>query len=325
MPRVYRTRFVIAFFCADFPAIILSHAIRSTVSISRPDIFISKSKSSEQPTAIIDLRNDDACLSDRDACTGPSDLLRSWLTSEVVLLADLYADRILAGRNAGRCLFFQAFLPGDYGSSSHDISTRVDLSCRRACRPLVPAAMPESLVIDALPSTAPTKRKRLPGTYRTGPIFGGRTISAMGNRPQDHMDRDLLLASLLRDRRLRMFRKQCVALPDWAPAVPDSIQENFQHRAQELIMLGSHQQHLIERMRETIGLAADRCQGEKMLELRWKPAFREGPSSPEQHPIQAVPAVTPGYAPGAMPAAFSGFIASCSPTRAHPNGWPASI
>ena len=27
----------------------------------------------------------------------------------------------------------------------------------------------------------------------SGPIFGGRTISAMGNRPKDHMDRDLLL------------------------------------------------------------------------------------------------------------------------------------
>ena len=115
------------------------------------------------------------------------------------------------------------------------------------------------------PRTELAKLVRWPGTHNTGPIFGGRTISAMGCRPQDHMDRDLLLASLLRDRRLRMFRKQCLAMPAWAPALPENIPENFQHRAQELIMLGSHQQYLIEKMRDTIYLAADRCQGEKML------------------------------------------------------------
>jgi hypothetical protein len=100
---------------------------------------------------------------------------------------------------------------------------------------------------------------------RTGPIFGGRTISAMGNRPQDHMDRDLLLASLLREYRLPMFRKQCLELPAWAPAVPEGIPARFQHQAQELIMLGSTHQYLIERMRASLDLAADQDKAEQML------------------------------------------------------------
>jgi hypothetical protein len=90
---------------------------------------------------------------------------------------------------------------------------------------------------------------------RTGPIFGGRTILAMGNRPEDHRDRDLLLASLLRDRRLRMFRKQCLTLPAWAPAVPGNISAKFQRRSQALIMLGCTHQHLIEKLRARIDLA----------------------------------------------------------------------
>ena len=98
-----------------------------------------------------------------------------------------------------------------------------------------------------------------------GPIFGGRTILAMGHRHQDHRDRDLLLASLLRDRRLRMFRKQCWTLPAWAPAVPENIPANFQHRAQALIVLGCTHQHLIEKMRATIDLAADPDKAEQML------------------------------------------------------------
>ncbi len=100
---------------------------------------------------------------------------------------------------------------------------------------------------------------------RIGPIFGGRTISAMGNRPQDHMARDLLLASLIRDRRLRMFRKQCLTPPEWAPAVPANIPANFRNRAQQLIMLGCNHQHLIEKMRASIDLAADPCHAERML------------------------------------------------------------
>jgi hypothetical protein len=186
--------------------------------------------------------------------------------NQVILLADIYADRDLAGRHACSSLRFWASLPSDYRCSSRyldavDLSPSVD----PAIRPLVPVAMPESLVIDAFRSTAPAKRRRWPGTYHTAPIFGGRTISAMGSRPQDHMDRDLLLASLIRDRRLRMFRKQCLEMPAWAPAVPETIPAKFQYQAQQLIMLGSHQQHLIERMRDTIHLAVDRCQGEQML------------------------------------------------------------
>ncbi len=101
---------------------------------------------------------------------------------------------------------------------------------------------------------------------RTGPIFGGRTISAMGNRPGDHRDRDLLLASLLRDKRLPMFREQCFKLPAWAPAVPECIPATFQHQAQQLIMLGSTHQlriMLVDRtcpqLRAGVGLSqADR-------------------------------------------------------------------
>ena len=100
---------------------------------------------------------------------------------------------------------------------------------------------------------------------RTGPIFGGRTISAMGTRPRDHMDRDLLLASLLRDRRLPMFRKQCLNLPAWVAAMPEDIPATFQHRAQQLVMLGSTHQHFIEQMRASIDLADDRSKGEQML------------------------------------------------------------
>lgn len=90
-------------------------------------------------------------------------------------------------------------------------------------------------------------------------------IYAFGDRPQDHMDRDLLLASLLRDRRLRMFRKQTLALPDWAPAVPAGIPAEFQTQARQLIVLGSNQQYLIEKMRDTLDLAADPTRGEQML------------------------------------------------------------
>ena len=79
------------------------------------------------------------------------------------------------------------------------------------------------------------------------------------------MDRDLLLASLLRDRRLRMFRKQCLHMPDWAPAVPESVPANYHGRAQQLIILGSMQQNMIEKMHDTIRLAPDGQQGEKML------------------------------------------------------------
>jgi hypothetical protein len=102
-------------------------------------------------------------------------------------------------------------------------------------------------------------------TAHTGPIFGGRTISAMGNRPQDHRDRDLLLASLLRDKRLPMFREQCFNLPAWAPAVPECIPATFQHQAQQLTVLGSTHQHFIERMRASIHLAADPGKAEQML------------------------------------------------------------
>lgn len=124
--------------------------------------------------------------------------------------------------------------------------------------------MSESLISEG-PHTERIKLRRNPAIYRTGPIFGGRTMIAMGNRPQDHMDRDLLLASLLRDRRLRMFRRLCLEMPVWAPAVPEGIPTNFQRRAQQLIMLGCMQQYLIEKMRDTIDYAADSCQAEQML------------------------------------------------------------
>jgi hypothetical protein len=104
-----------------------------------------------------------------------------------------------------------------------------------------------------------------PTAAHTGPIFGGRAISAMGRRPRDHMDRDLLLASLLRDRRLRMFRKQCLTLPAWAPAVAEHIPAHFQNRAQALIMLGCSHQLLIEKMRANIDLAGDPDRAEQML------------------------------------------------------------
>lgn len=177
----------------------------------------------------------------------------------VFLLADFYADLWL--RRPTR------LHQSDYRSFSRYLGGRRSIppSVEPALHPQVPVAMPDSILVAAPHSTEPAERNRLPGTYPSGPIFGGRTISAMGNRPQDHMDRDLLLASLLRNRRFRIFRKQCRETPVWAPAVPACIQGNFQHRARQLIVLGSHHQHLIERMRDTIHLAAAPCQGEKML------------------------------------------------------------
>jgi hypothetical protein len=62
-----------------------------------------------------------------------------------------------------------------------------------------------------------------------------------------------------------MFRKLCLNMPDWAPAVPQSIPAEFRHQAQQLIMLGSMQQCMIQRMRQTIDLAENPCQGEQML------------------------------------------------------------
>lgn len=125
--------------------------------------------------------------------------------------------------------------------------------------------MSQSTGAEGSRSTVAVKRGRMPGTYQIGLPFGGRTISTMGNRPQDHMDRDLLLASLLRDHRLRMFRKQCLKLPAWASAIPESVPTNYHRRAQQLIILGSMQQCLIEKMRDTIHVAADRNEGDRML------------------------------------------------------------
>src|SRR5208282_1706849 len=51
-------------------------------------------------------------------------------------------------------------------------------------------------------------------------LFGGRKMVTMGNRPQDHRERDLLFGSLLRDYRTRLFRRYSFQLPAWAPSLP---------------------------------------------------------------------------------------------------------
>ena len=82
--------------------------------------------------------------------------------------------------------------------------------------------------------------------------FNGRRLLCLGNRPKDHRGRDLLLGSLLRDSRLRMFRKQCWKPPAWAPQIPPTVPAKLRPQAQQLGILFSHQQHWIKKLRSTV-------------------------------------------------------------------------
>jgi len=88
----------------------------------------------------------------------------------------------------------------------------------------------------------------------------------MGNRPQDHRDRDLLLGSLLRDHRTRLSRHYSHDLPDWAPTLPKGWPCEFRLQGQQLIVLGSMQERLLDRLRNSIALADDEEQAVKMLD-----------------------------------------------------------
>ena len=96
-------------------------------------------------------------------------------------------------------------------------------------------------------------------------VFGGRSMRTMGNRPQDHRDRDLLLGSLLRDDRTRKFRDYAAELPVWAPSLPKGWPKEFIQQGQQLIMLGVSQQQFLSKLRRSIELAENRDQAERML------------------------------------------------------------
>ena len=89
----------------------------------------------------------------------------------------------------------------------------------------------------------------------------------MGVRPQDHRERDLLLGSLLRDHRLPMFRTQCHELPSWAPQVPERWPRKTLRQAQQLIMLGAHQQSFIAELRNRVSQSLDPEKVSKMLDV----------------------------------------------------------
>ena len=112
---------------------------------------------------------------------------------------------------------------------------------------------------DMLPTAAiPTETER-------ANVFGGRSMRTMGNRPQDHRDRDLLLGSLLRDDRVRKFRDYAAQLPAWAPSLPNGWAKEFIQQGQQLIMLGVSQQQFLSRLRQSVELVDDRDQAENML------------------------------------------------------------
>ena len=104
----------------------------------------------------------------------------------------------------------------------------------------------------------------LPTTLDTTTLFGGRQMITMGNRPEDHRVRDLLLGSLLRDRRTRLFRKYCRGDGGWTPTLPSDWPKKFTRQGHSLTVLGSMHQHFLDRLRESIPLDDD-GHAERML------------------------------------------------------------
>jgi len=95
----------------------------------------------------------------------------------------------------------------------------------------------------------------------------GRQLQCLGNRPQDHRDRDLLLASLLRDPRLPMFRRHCWKPPAWAAPVPDTVSPKLRRQAQQMIILESLQARFIDKMRtENCAYGFEEAQISRMLD-----------------------------------------------------------
>jgi len=91
-------------------------------------------------------------------------------------------------------------------------------------------------------------------------------LRTLGQRPQDYRDRDLLLASLMRDPRLPMYRRMCWKPPDWAPGVPATVPPKLHRQGQQLQMLRSFHENLLRRMREELHLAEQQAQATKLLD-----------------------------------------------------------
>jgi len=88
----------------------------------------------------------------------------------------------------------------------------------------------------------------------------------MGSRPQDYRERDLLLASSLRDFRTRLFRRYCHQPPQWVPELPRDWPKQFWRQANQLSILGLMQQELLCRMRTSVDFSADPEQSSTMLD-----------------------------------------------------------
>ena len=97
-------------------------------------------------------------------------------------------------------------------------------------------------------------------------VFGGRSIGTMGNRPQDHRERDLLFGSLLRDVRTRKFRDYAPRLPAWAPSLPKGWPKEFIQQGQQLIMLGLSQQTFLSKLRRSIEHSENEDRATRMLD-----------------------------------------------------------
>lgn len=72
-------------------------------------------------------------------------------------------------------------------------------------------------------------------------------INAVGNRPRDHRQRDLLHGSLLRDYRLPMLRRLSRNPPDWVQEMASHLPPRWQPLARQNILLQYiHQRHLLQ-------------------------------------------------------------------------------
>jgi hypothetical protein len=126
--------------------------------------------------------------------------------------------------------------------------------------------MLDELIVEGDCSQDPTTTQTcLPTEIDITCLFGGREMLTMGNRPQDHRARDLSLGSLLRDYRTRLFRRYCAGQSNWTVALPAGWPKEFSRQGHQLIVLGSMQQHFLDRLRVSIPLDDD-GQAARMLD-----------------------------------------------------------
>jgi len=101
------------------------------------------------------------------------------------------------------------------------------------------------------------------GTHHS---FNGRRLETLGNRPQDHRQRDLLLGSMLRDHRVPMFRRQGNDPPDWMTPIPETIPRKLHRQATLLTNLSSTHLHFLRKLRSSLEACGEHAPSESLLD-----------------------------------------------------------